>query len=112
MKALIPLPSCETCGKPCKDRWRVKGVPTRFCSNPCVPRELRAAGGRRGRLKAAARRRVQRFQGHLKRLQGLERVTGEDLMATFAAIAREEYKRGYWSCEAKWQWTRSRRDVA
>jgi len=104
MKALIPLPNCETCGNPVKDRWRVKGVPTRFCSNQCVPRALRSAGGRRGRLQAAVRRRLARHRGHLKRLQELGRVSGEDLLATFAAISREEYHRGYSASEAKWLW--------
>lgn len=104
MKALIPLPCCETCGKPCKDRWRVKGVPTRFCSNACVPRALRAKGGRAGRLRASLRRRLTRHRAHLRRLQELPRITGEDLLATFAAISREEYHRGYSACEGKWLW--------
>jgi hypothetical protein len=103
MKALIPLPNCETCGKPVKKRWRLKGVPTRFCSNACVPRQIRADGGRRGRVRWMIDHRIGRFRAQLKRIQALPRVTGEELVAVFAEIDRKAWLNGYSACEDKWQ---------
>lgn len=112
MRPLIPLPNCETCGTPVKDRWRTKGVKTRFCSNQCVPRWERAKNGRQGRLRASLKHRVAKHRAHLKRLQALPTITGEDLLATFEAISRQEYQRGYCACQAKWLWKQQQKGKA
>lgn len=102
MKALIPLPTCETCGSPVKKRWRKKGHPTRFCSNACVPRQLRVEGGRRGRVDWIRNHRLRRYLDHLKRLQKTGRITGEELVAVFAEIESHAWDNGYSACEDKW----------
>lgn len=102
MKALIPLPHCETCGKPCKRRWRIKGIPTKYCSNPCVPRQLRAAGGSKGRKAFIVRTRLTRYRSELQRLQALEKITAQELVATFAIVEGRGWDNGYATCEDKW----------
>jgi hypothetical protein len=102
MKALIPIPICETCGRPCKRRWRKKGVPARFCAEACVPRQLRVENGRRGRVEFVIAHRLGRYRGHLTRLRSLERITAQELIAVFAELEAKSWDNGYAACEDKW----------
>jgi hypothetical protein len=103
MRALIPLPHCQTCGQPCKARWCRKGQPRRFCSRACIPRQLRVEAGQRGRVNYVIRARLRRYRSELKRLQALERITAQELVATFAALEAKAWDYGYAACENKWQ---------
>jgi hypothetical protein len=102
MTALIPMPLCQTCAKPVKTRWRTKGKPTKFCSAACIPRQLRVEAGQKGRKKFIVQRRLALFRRELQRLQALERITAQELTATFAAIAERCWDNGYSTCETKW----------
>jgi hypothetical protein len=97
--------ACRTCGGPLPALWvyrKGRRVKRQYCSMPCVPSSVRAAGGRTGRVQATHAARLRRFRDKLKQLQALERITGEELMATFAAIDSLAYHQGYSKCETKW----------
>lgn len=98
-------PLCQSCGDPLTHRWRSKRQGQRriYCSTSCVPASLRAANGRKAREIGTARARLRRYRAEVKRLQGLEKVTGEDLLASFAAVGNHDYGRGYSCCESKWR---------
>lgn len=102
MRRVIPLPLCQTCGGPCQRRWRLKGVPTKFCCPGCIPRQLRVEAGRKGRKAFIVRRRLVLYRQELRRLHALERITSSELVATFAAIYERAWDNGYSTCETKW----------
>lgn len=95
-------PRCETCGERCKHKWRTRGQRPRFCSVACVPRQFRVEAGRKGRQAYIIRRRLALFREELKRLQALERITGEELSASFMAIYSRGWDNGYSTCQTKW----------
>jgi hypothetical protein len=95
-------PICETCGSPCKARQRKPGQPARFCSVGCIPRACRSAWGRQGRQQYIVTRRLRLFRSELQRLQALDRITAQELAATFALIADRCWDNGYSACETKW----------
>jgi len=68
----------------------------------CVPDSLRAANGRKAREIGTLRARLKVYRAELKRLQALDRITGEDLLASFAAVGNHFYGGGYSACESKW----------
>jgi len=102
MRALLPKCERDGCDNRVKQRWRVKGKRSRWCSVACVPRAFRAEAGRRGRLKNVVERRLALFRGELQRLQSLEKITGQELTATFATIHGRAWDNGYACCESKW----------
>jgi len=67
-----------------------------------VPRQLRVEAGRKGRKKFIVQSRLALFRDHLKRLQALNRITAQELTATFAAIHERAWDNGYSTCETKW----------
>lgn len=99
-------PGCETCGKPLPHRWTYrKGqkVRIRFCCRACVPAHVFAAGGLQGRERARVNGRFKQFQAELARLKALERITGDELIASFSTVADRSYDHGYSACETKWR---------
>lgn len=98
-------PTCPTCGDPLPRLWRCKSKRQRlqFCSLACVPRQVRVAGGKKGRQHAMVMGHLRLFRMELKRLQALERITGEELAASFMTVRTQSYDNGYSACESKWR---------
>ena len=79
-------PFCKNCHV-----TRVKQWANDYCSSACVPRSLRQAGGRKGRLDFAYRKRAATFRSDLERLP--RHCSREDLLDILMRV----YKRGYHS---------------
>lgn len=106
---------CATCGQPLPRRWtyrKGKKVALQFCSQRCVPRQVRVAGGQKGRIEAMLRGRPALCQGELTRLQALERITGAELMASFFTVHSRSYDHGYSAAETKWLRRIEKREAA
>lgn len=101
MKQPLPLCACG-CGRRLKRRWRLNGVPAKYFTSTCIPHEARVASGRKGRLKYVVERRLALFRTELRRLHALDKITGQELTATFAAIYARAWDNGYSACETKW----------
>jgi hypothetical protein len=84
------LPKCRRDGCP----NRVKLRRCTWCSQACVPREVRAENCRKSRATYAYRIRRQQFAEELARLTD-RRVTREDLLATFQAVYQRAYNSGF-----------------
>jgi hypothetical protein len=97
-------PLCRSCGSALPHPWRSKRKRQKrvYCSTACVPDALRAANGRRAREVGTVRARLHRFRTEVQRLEGLARITGKDLLVSFAAIEAYARARGYACCESKW----------
>lgn len=92
MRRRIPAstyPWCATCRV-----VRVKGRDNQFCSQACVPREVRAANCRKGRKTYAYRRRAIFLKRHLDALAG-KNITREELCSVLWACRVEGYHAGY-----------------
>lgn len=75
---------------------RVKARRCRWCSQACVPREVRQENCRKSRATYAYRVRRQKFTEEMQRLRALgQTFTQEDLVATFQRIYRRAYNAGF-----------------
>jgi hypothetical protein len=96
---------CATCHGPLPRRYtyrKGKRVALQFCSQRCVPRQVRIAGGQKGRKDAMLRARLALCQAVLTRRQARARRTGTELMASFFAVHARSYDNGYQAAEGKW----------
>jgi hypothetical protein len=81
-------PLCKGCGL-----IRVKSHQNRYCSLACVPRSVRAEGGRRGRRVYAYRRRAMAYRDDLERLG--RTPTREDIIDMLHTVYKRAYNTGY-----------------
>jgi len=98
MPTRLPRRSCLCgCGRLCKS---AKGT---YATPQCVPRAVRSAGGRKGRVNYAYQRRRIFFAEALARLTADGRsLTTERILGVFDQVYDRGWQTGYHAAEGKW----------